>query len=35
MSIDQESLDGVVDFHGHMCPGLAVGVHHRDDGVER
>ena len=24
--IDQQTLDRVVDFHGHMCPGLAMGV---------
>jgi formylmethanofuran dehydrogenase subunit E len=24
--IDQQTLDRVVEFHGHMCPGLAMGV---------
>jgi len=24
--IDAETLERVVDFHGHMCPGLAMGV---------
>jgi formylmethanofuran dehydrogenase subunit E len=24
--IDEQTLDRVVDFHGHMCPGLAMGV---------
>ena len=24
--IDEETLDRVVDFHGHMCPGLAMGI---------
>lgn len=24
--IDEETLDRVVEFHGHMCPGLAMGV---------
>jgi len=24
--IDESTLDRVVDFHGHMCPGLAMGV---------
>jgi formylmethanofuran dehydrogenase subunit E len=24
--IDQQTLDRVVDFHGHLCPGLAMGV---------
>lgn len=24
--IDRETLDRVVDFHGHMCPGLAMGI---------
>lgn len=26
MSLDETTLQQVVDFHGHMCPGLAVGV---------
>ncbi|MDQ3641254.1 MAG: FmdE family protein [Actinomycetota bacterium] len=25
--IDDQTLDRVVEFHGHMCPGLAMGVH--------
>jgi formylmethanofuran dehydrogenase subunit E len=25
-SIDEQTLDRVVDFHGHLCPGLAMGV---------
>lgn len=25
--IDERTIDGVVAFHGHMCPGLAMGVH--------
>jgi len=24
--IDESTLDRVVDFHGHLCPGLAMGV---------
>ena len=24
--IDQETVQKVVDFHGHMCPGLAMGI---------
>ena len=24
--IDEQTLDRVVEFHGHMCPGLAMGV---------
>jgi formylmethanofuran dehydrogenase subunit E len=24
--IDDHTLDRIVDFHGHMCPGLAMGV---------
>ena len=24
--IDEQTLQRVVDFHGHMCPGLAIGV---------
>jgi formylmethanofuran dehydrogenase subunit E len=24
--IDDQTLERVVDFHGHMCPGLAIGV---------
>ena len=26
MSIDETTLQRVVEFHGHMCPGLAMGV---------
>lgn len=26
-SIDESTLARVVDFHGHLCPGLAMGVH--------
>ncbi|MDQ3979721.1 MAG: FmdE family protein [Actinomycetota bacterium] len=26
MTIDEETLERVVEFHGHMCPGLAMGV---------
>ena len=25
-SIDEQTLERVVDFHGHLCPGLAMGV---------
>lgn len=25
-SIDEQTLQRVVDFHGHLCPGLAMGV---------
>ena len=24
--IDEQTLERVIDFHGHMCPGLAMGV---------
>ena len=24
--IDDQTLDRIVDFHGHMCPGLAMGI---------
>ncbi len=24
--IDRQTLDHVIDFHGHMCPGLALGI---------
>ncbi|CAN5499238.1 FmdE family protein [soil metagenome] len=24
--IDQQTMDRVIEFHGHMCPGLAMGV---------
>ncbi|HVL07148.1 MAG TPA: FmdE family protein [Acidimicrobiales bacterium] len=24
--IDEQTLDRVVEFHGHMCPGLAMGI---------
>ena len=24
--LDRETVDRVVDFHGHMCPGLAIGI---------
>lgn len=23
---DHETVTKIVDFHGHMCPGLAVGI---------
>jgi formylmethanofuran dehydrogenase subunit E len=26
MNIEQQTLDRIVEFHGHMCPGLAMGV---------
>ncbi len=26
MHIDEQTLERVVEFHGHMCPGLAMGV---------
>ncbi len=26
MSVDAQTLERVVEFHGHMCPGLALGV---------
>ena len=26
MAIDEATLQRIVDFHGHMCPGLAIGV---------
>ena len=26
MTVDAETLERVVEFHGHMCPGLALGV---------
>lgn len=26
MAIDQENVERIVEFHGHMCPGLAMGV---------
>ena len=26
MTVDSEALERVVEFHGHMCPGLARGV---------
>ncbi|MBA2296413.1 MAG: TraR/DksA C4-type zinc finger protein [Actinobacteria bacterium] len=25
-TIDEETLERIVDFHGHMCPGLALGI---------
>ena len=24
-NIDADTLDALVEFHGHMCPGLAMG----------
>jgi formylmethanofuran dehydrogenase subunit E len=24
--IDQQTVQHVADFHGHMCPGLAMGI---------
>ncbi len=26
MTVDTETLERVMEFHGHMCPGLALGV---------
>jgi len=26
MSFSSETIDRVVDFHGHICPGLAIGI---------
>lgn len=26
MAIDQQTIDAVIAFHGHMCPGLAMGI---------
>lgn len=26
MTVDEQTLERVVEFHGHMCPGLALGV---------
>ena len=26
MNIEEQTLDRIVEFHGHMCPGLAMGV---------
>ncbi len=31
--IDEQTLERVVDFHGHMCPGLAIGPHAKDEEV--
>jgi formylmethanofuran dehydrogenase subunit E len=25
-SVDEQTVDRIVEFHGHMCPGLALGV---------
>lgn len=25
--IDEQTLDRLIEFHGHLCPGLAMGVH--------
>ena len=32
--IDQEQLERIVEFHGHMCPGLAMGVRAADVALE-
>ncbi|MDQ3569909.1 MAG: FmdE family protein [Actinomycetota bacterium] len=32
---DQETIDEVVAFHGHMCPGLAMGIRAAEVGLER
>lgn len=24
--IDEQTLESVIEFHGHMCPGLAMGI---------
>ncbi|HVM15816.1 MAG TPA: FmdE family protein [Egibacteraceae bacterium] len=26
MAVDEETLDRVVEFHGHLCPGLTMGI---------
>lgn len=26
MTIDEQTVDRIVEFHGHMCPGLAMGI---------
>lgn len=31
--IDQETVDRVVEFHGHMCPGLAMGIRAAEVGL--
>jgi len=31
--IDQQTLDQVVRFHGHMCPGLAMGIRAAEVGL--
>ncbi len=33
--IDEETLEQVVRFHGHLCPGLAVGVRAAEVALER
>jgi formylmethanofuran dehydrogenase subunit E len=33
--IDRAELERVVDFHGHMCPGLAMGVRAAEVALER
>ncbi|MDQ3680575.1 MAG: FmdE family protein [Actinomycetota bacterium] len=32
---DQETIEEVVAFHGHMCPGLAMGIRAAEVGLER
>lgn len=32
-SIDEEMLEQVVDFHGHSCPGLAIGIRAAEVGL--
>ncbi len=33
--IDQESVERVQQFHGHMCPGLAMGIRAAEIALER
>ena len=33
--IDQETMARVVGFHGHMCPGLAMGIRAAEVGLDR
>lgn len=33
--IDRQTLDATVSFHGHMCPGLAMGVRAAEVALER
>jgi len=35
MNFSPETIDRVIDFHGHTCPGLAIGIRVSELALER